>query len=246
MLHDALPEKMPDASPRASGDTSPGPRCDWCSGPLTDRRADARFCSRRCRQSAFRIRRRQLCEARAGLPMLFAYADPPYPGFARSLYDRDEVDHAELIASLQTGYDGWALSTGAYALRELLPLCPPSVRVAAWVKPIGVSSKTRGPHNAWEPVIVVPGRLMTPGKRDWIAAQPARGNGTLIGRKPEAFCVWLFNLLGMKAGDELRDLFPGTGIVGRCWAELSRPGVADAGVDDTTKGDRNGGSDSAV
>lgn len=220
-VRDALDQES-QTSPAASGDTSSRTCCDWCGGPLTDRRADARFCSRRCRQSAFRIRRRQHIETRAGLPMRFAYADPPYPGMARSLYACDEVDHAALIASLLEGYDGWALSTGAYALREVLPLCPPGVRVCAWVKPIGVSSKTLGLHNAWEPVIVSPGRRLRPGKRDWLAAQPARGNGTLIGRKPEAFCVWLFGLLGMLPGDDLADLFPGTGIIGRAWAELNR------------------------
>jgi len=166
--------------------------------------------------------------------MQFAYADPPYPGFARRLYGREEVDHPALISSLVDQYDGWALSTGAYALRDILPLCPAGVRVAAWVKPIGVSSRTRGMHNAWEPVIVAPGRKLRPGRRDWLSAQPARGNGVLIGRKPEAFCVWLFELLGMLPGDKVHDLYPGTGIVGRAWAELSRQGwathtVADAG-----------------
>jgi len=220
-VRDALDE-VPQTSPGAYGDTSSRTCCDWCGGSLKDRRADARFCSRRCRQTAFRIRRRRICETRAGLPMSFAYADPPYPGMAASLYGCDEVDHAALIASLSDRHDGWALSTGAYALRDVLPLCPPSVRVCAWVKPIGVSSKTCGLHNAWEPLIVSPGRRLQPGKRDWLACQPARGNGTLIGRKPEAFCVWLFDLLGMLPGDHLVDLFPGTGIVSRAWAELNR------------------------
>lgn len=134
-----------------------------------------------------------------------------------------EVDHKKLIASLLQSYDGWALSTGAYALREVLPLCPPEVRVCAWVKPIGVSGQTYGIHNAWEPLIVMPGRQLRPGKRDWLSAQPARkGGSTLIGRKPEAFCVWMFELLGMLPGDTLDDLFPGSGIVGAAWKEVCR------------------------
>ncbi len=56
---------------------------------------------------------------------------------------------------------------------------------------------------------------------------PARGGGDLIGRKPLAFCAWLFEALGMLPGDELVDLFPGTGIVGRAWAELSRSAERD-------------------
>ena len=56
---------------------------------------------------------------------------------------------------------------------------------------------------------------------------PARGGGDLIGRKPLAFCAWLFEAMGMLPGDELVDLFPGTGIVGRAWAELSRSAERD-------------------
>jgi hypothetical protein len=59
------------------------------------------------------------------------------------------------------------------------------------------------------------------GKRDWLRAMPARGEGTLPGRKPIAFCAWLFDLLGMRPGDTLVDMFPGTGMVGRAWTELS-------------------------
>lgn len=155
--------------------------------------------------------------------MIFAYADPPYPGFARRLYHCEEVDHVSLIHDLSENYDGWALSRAAKSLREILPMCPSYARTCAWVKPIGVSGRTHGLHNTWEAVIVAPGRALTPGKRDWLAAQPARGNGDIMGRKPEAFCCWLFDLLGMLPGDLLIDVFPGTGIVGRCWSEISRP-----------------------
>lgn len=159
--------------------------------------------------------------------MRFAYADPPYPGTAKRYYASEptyagEVDHEQLIASLQSaGYDGWALSTSAKALRALLPLCPPSVRVCPWVKPGGASPQTHGLHNCWEPLIVVGGRQRPPGVRDWLRAHAARGGGTLPGRKPVAFCAWLFDCLGMVAGDELDDLFPGSGIVTRAWRELS-------------------------
>lgn len=162
-----------------------------------------------------------------------AYADPPYPGLARKYYQHEptfagEVDHARLIASLAAEYDGWALSTSVRALRNLLPICPADVIVAAWVKPIGACPNTFGPHNTWEPVIVSPGRRLRPGFRDWLAAMPARGGGTLPGRKPIAFCAWLFQLLGMVPGDELVDLFPGTGVVGHAWEELSSRARSDA------------------
>jgi hypothetical protein len=66
--------------------------------------------------------------------MRIADADPPYPGLSRKYY-RDEptyageVDHAALVARLVAGYDGWALSTSAAALQNLLPLCPAGIRV---------------------------------------------------------------------------------------------------------------------
>ena len=204
-----------------------GRRCDWCRRPRPATRG-ARFCGQRCRQAAFRLRRRgELAAGPGDGPLRFAYADPPYPGTARKYY-RDqadyagEVDHAALVASLlQGGYAGWALSTSPRALTALLPLCPAGARVCAWVKPQGASPLTYGIHNCWEPVLVVSGRHRRPGVRDWLSALPARGGGQLPGRKPIAFCAWLFQLLGMRPGDELVDLFPGTGIVSAAWRELS-------------------------
>lgn len=200
-------------------------RCAWCECWIpTTARSDSRFCTKRCRQWAFRLRQRFDVAVRAETPLRFGYADPPYPGKAR-IYKNEatyagEVDHAALIASLRTSYDGWALSTSSSSLRALLPLCPEGVRVGAWTKPGGVSRHTRGMHSLWEAVIIWPGRELQPGVRDWINAQPARRGGTLIGRKPLAFCAWLFRCLGMQPGDELTDLFPGTGIVSTAWREL--------------------------
>jgi hypothetical protein len=220
--------------------TSDASRCAWCRSVMTTTVASwsrRRFCSRKCRQSAFRLRRRSCrSDGPFAAPGSFIYADPPYPGTS-SKYYRDEpsfageVDFPALILSLRSSHDrgeclGWALSTSARSLRELLPLCPPEARVCAWVKPIGVSSRTYGVHNAWEPLIVVCGRHRRPGKRDWLRAMPARGGGELPGRKPIAFCAWLFELLGMLPGDTLVDLFPGTGIVARAWTELSSGSAA--------------------
>jgi len=208
--------------------------CGWCRSQLEDGAAPVvKYCGQRCRQSAWRLRQRSGDAAAAGDvaddvlsdgPKRFAYADPPYPGLAARFYRHEpdfggEVDHAALIVALGS-FDGWALSTSSKALRQVLPLCPPRARVCAWVKPIGASPLTYGPHGCWEPVIVVPGRYQRPGVRDWLSAQPARHGGTLPGRKPIAFCAWVFHLLGMRPGDELVDLFPGTGIVARSWRVL--------------------------
>ena len=210
-------------------------RCAWCLKllPATAKAAQV-FCTRKCRQWAFRLRRRRTTDARNAQPMRFAYADPPYVGLARRYYQHEEsyggeVDHAALIAQLEAGgFDGWALSASAKSLRVVLPLCPEGLRVAAWTKPHPPSSLTYGPHNCWEPLIVVGGRKLRPGFRDWICTSVARGGGELMGRKPIAFCSWLFEQLGMLPGDELVDLFPGSGVVSRAWAELSRSHRGDA------------------
>lgn len=209
--------------------------CNWCRQELPATDARARFCNQRCRQAAWRARRLASLEASDDAPARFGYADPPYPGLARKYYGDQptyggEVDHRALIARLEAGgYLGWALSTSERALRHVLPLCPEGARVCAWVKPIGSRPKTRGIHGTWEPLIVVGGRQRRPGKRNWLSAQPARFGGDLPGRKPLAFVTWMFGLLGMQSGDELDDLFPGTGVVGRAWAAVSSGAPGDEG-----------------
>lgn len=79
----------------------------------------------------------------------------------------------------------------------------------------------------WEPLIVVGGRQEPPGKCDWIRAQPARFGGDLPGRKPIAFIAFLWRMLGARPGDTLDDKFPGTGIVGKAWANLSQAAPGD-------------------
>jgi hypothetical protein len=56
--------------------------------------------------------------------------------------------------------------------------------------------------------------------RDWISVSITLKKG-LVGAKPREFCFWLFDLLGMTKCDDFVDLFPGTGIVYKCWEEWS-------------------------
>lgn len=44
----------------------------------------------------------------------------------------------------------------------------------------------------------------------------------LVGAKPEAVCRWILELLNVQAGDEVVDLFPGTGIMGRVAVEVTK------------------------
>lgn len=153
--------------------------------------------------------------------MRIAYADPPYVGCGNLYPERTEVDHVALIARLVEEFpDGWALSASSPSLRQLLPLCPGDVRVAAWVKPFAVFKPNVNPAYAWEPVIWRGGRTKRERHestvRDWVSVNITLRRG-LVGAKPPAFCLWLFSLLGLQGGDEFVDVFPGTGIVGRMW-----------------------------
>ncbi|MDP2662778.1 MAG: hypothetical protein Q8R28_18845 [Dehalococcoidia bacterium] len=157
--------------------------------------------------------------------MRFAYADPPYIGQAHRYPEKQEVDHAALIARLVAEYpDGWALSCSSPSLRIILPLCPDDVRVMAWVKPFAVYKPNVNPAYAWEPVIVRGGRKRTremPTVRDWVEANITL-HTSVVGAKPHAFCRWLFEVLGAQLGDELCDLYPGSGAVTQAWEHYQR------------------------
>ena len=225
--------------------------CAWCEGPIpAAARRDSVCCSVRCRQARHRF---NTAAGRAesvagGRTLRLAYADPPYPGNARNYY-RDhpdyagEVDHAALIRRLGLEYDGWALSTSAAALPDVLALCPPGVRVAAWHRGERPTS-SRWPLNAWEPVVYCGGRPDDPSRRTGatrrvdslvhgvspLTTLPSRVTGT----KPAAFCRWVFELLGAAPGDTLDDIFPGSGVVARAWAVYAR-----AGRDASAPGERD-------
>ena len=167
--------------------------------------------------------------------MRFAYADPPYLGCGRLYIDHhdeamiwdDPETHRELIESLSEDYpDGWAYSLTSTTLQTILPMCPTDVRAMAWVKPFASFKPNVNPAYAWEPVIVRGGRKRSremPTVSDFVSANITLKKG-LTGAKPERFCYWLFEVLGAERGDELVDVFPGTGIVGRCWASFNAQG----------------------
>lgn len=156
-----------------------------------------------------------------------------------------EVDHVELIRRLST-FDGWALSTSAEALPMVLASCPPGVRVAAWVRGERPNAAAMRPLNAWEPVIYYGGRAVgdrhatrhassddaspVDGQRVAQASATRRTDalvyaarprltdpGRVIGAKPAVFARWVFDLMGALPGDELTDVFPGSGGIARAW-----------------------------
>jgi len=219
--------------------------CAWCSRPIPrTARRDSVYCHKKCRQNAWRFRGSGFAvPAGSSEPMRCAYADPPYvdksglyvghPDYA------GEVDHAELLERLVDEYPhGWALSASAASLPFVLRLCPLRVRVCVWRRQER-PAVSYGPLNAWEPLIVCGGRQVRRGvderRVDVLeAGQKARlaDPRRVIGAKPARFAFWLFDMLGLLPGDELDDLFPGSGGIGRAWRLYNegRP-VAAAGVD---------------
>ncbi|WP_337004072.1 MULTISPECIES: hypothetical protein [unclassified Microbacterium] len=145
------------------------------------------------------------------MSLRLAYADPPYPGLSRRYYGdhpdfAGEVDHRRLIEQLD-GYDGWALSTSARALQDVLALCPPGARVAVWHRGER-PTRSAGPLNAWEPVIYFGGR------RD---ASRSTAAGEKVSRRPGERVAEYLGDASRAAADLSRanratDASPGAGV----------------------------------
>lgn len=164
--------------------------------------------------------------------MRLAYADPPYLGGC-VLYGHEHGDDGKcwdeprtvfsLIQRLKE-YDGWVLHASSPSLALILGdfqyLGIHDYRVMPWVKPFAAFKANVPVAYAWEPVIVkaarkpeVTGRMTM---RDYISEGITLERGT-IGAKPERVCMWAFEVMGADPDDELVDLYPGSGAVGRAW-----------------------------
>jgi hypothetical protein len=111
------------------------------------------------------------------------------------------------MGALDGEYDGWALSCSAPSLVDLLPGAPAGTRVAAWVKPFAAYKANVPIAYTWEPVLFrrpLGRRDGDPVGRDHLAAPITMRRGG-----------WILTLLAWQPGDEVVDLFPGTGVVGR-------------------------------
>lgn len=215
-----------------------GVRCLWCGEPIrSGSRRDSLYCGQGHRQAAWRfnsgaksavgVSDRGATE-RVTPGGRYAYADPPYPGLARRYYSNHpdfagEVDHGDLVNRLSAEYDGWALSTSARRLQEVLAVCPGDVRVAAWIRGARHGS-SYSPLSSWEPVIYRGARrALSPRSSrrmdslDYVARPRLADSRRVVGSKPAAFCSWLFTLLGLVPDDLVVDVFPGSGRVAEAW-----------------------------
>lgn len=202
--------------------------CTWCKQPVPEQaRRDSVFCGKRCRQASWRFGVAGSTAAFADRPMRFGYADPPYPGKSGYYPERSEIDHAALVAQLVHDFpDGWALSTSGEALLGVWNVCPVGTRLAVWVKAPRRGRSAR-PLQAFEALLVYGGRPLPIADVQTVEdALVYRGRfnafpGALIGMKPPQFAVWMFQQLGARPGDDLCDLFPGSGAVSLAWRRWS-------------------------
>lgn len=162
--------------------------------------------------------------------MRFAYADPPYLGLAVSFYGKRAKPydkrraHRKLITRLVDEFpEGWALHCQSPMLGVMLKMCPPNVRVAAWVKPFCSFKPNVNPGYGWEPIIFTGGRKHRRTDLtvvDWISCSIATGKG-LRGSKPIGVAAFVLNLLNARPDDEVVDLFPGTHTMEKARAQLA-------------------------
>jgi hypothetical protein len=159
------------------------------------------------------------------------YADPPYLGCGKLYaahhpnaldWDRSTA-HDELVEMLEGTYDGWVihLSATPESMACYAPIAERTgARWCSWVKGFAAFKKNVSVAYAWEPVLIKPARKPVVSKRlvmrDWIQESITLRKG-LTGAKPEAVCHWAFELVGARPDDDLDDLFPGTGAVGKAW-----------------------------
>ena len=155
----------------------------------------------------------------------------------------DDVEtHRLLVERLADEFpDGWAMSLSSTSLQRILSLCPSDVRVSVWCKTFSAFKKGVRPAYAWEPVIWRGGRNPAFGHphappekggkqntpkdfhEEWHPSaglfSPITLKKGLTGAKPAAVCSWILDLLNVQPGDEVVDLFPGTGIMGEVVTE---------------------------
>lgn len=153
--------------------------------------------------------------------MRLGYADPPYLGCAKYYPEHPEAkiwddvrSHHDLLARLDSEFDGWAYCMTSTTLSAILPGAPDGTRVAAWVKPFAAFKRNVRIAYTWEPVLFKPGRDRSadgaPVGRDHLS-EPITLKRGLTGAKPARFNRWVLDLMGYVEGDEVFDLFPGTG-----------------------------------
>ena len=196
--------------------------------------------------------------------MRLAIADPPYLGRANRYYGDgcgygygegradshpeaskwDSVEtHWQLVDELEANYDGWAIALSVHSLSQYLTKIETDsrngIRVMAWHKPASVPSGNRV-GSYWEPVIVrIPASRKGWGKgkktKDVLIANPNRIG--FVGSKPIEWTYWILDVLGYEQGDEVIDLFNGSGAVNKAIQQYEREQSGNQGSKSETSSD---------
>lgn len=178
-----------------------------------------------------------------------AIADPPYLGRAVRWYGAggigngygigqadnhpeayiwdDPKTHQDLVKSLDENYDGWAIAMSVHSLSTYLQVIETQdrngIRVCVWHKPSSLPSANRV-HNSWEPVLIkIPknrrSRKIGSPTKDVLSCNPLRSG--FVGAKPREWTRWVLDLLGYQDGDQVDDLFTGSGAVQNALKQLA-------------------------
>lgn len=139
-----------------------------------------------------------------------------------AIYD-DPQTHRDLMSQMDSTYDGWALAASGKTVGWLLPWAyQRGARMAVWHVTNAIPDGCRV-RNTWEAVLYrIPDgrRAVGTGHRvpDLLSApHPVSG---FVGAKPDTWTRWVLDLLGFQPGDEVHDLFPGSGAVTRAMEVL--------------------------
>jgi hypothetical protein len=134
------------------------------------------------------------------------------------IWDQPET-HRQLVKDINKNYDGWAIAMSVHSLSTYLSEIETDsrngVRICVWHKPSSAPSGNRI-TNHWEPVLIKVPKT----RKGWSTGQHTKDVLTctpkkigFVGAKPEEWTRWVLDLLGYQDGDEVDDLFIGSGSV---------------------------------
>ena len=135
----------------------------------------------------------------------------------------DPMRHIALMVTMDDEYDGWAMAASGKTLSPIIGVADKlGARLAIWHVTNAIPDGNRVSMR-WEAVILrQPDARRAHGTGHAIgdvlsAPHPMSG---FVGAKPEVWTRWVLDMLGYQPGDEVDDLFPGSGAVQRAMEVL--------------------------
>lgn len=135
----------------------------------------------------------------------------------------DPMEHLALMSAMNADYDGWALAASGKSIAPLIGHAELlGARLAIWHVTNAIPDGCRV-RNTWEAVLYkIPDGRKAVGSGHRVpdllsAAHPVSG---FVGAKPDRWTHWVLDLMGFQPGDEVVDMFPGSGAVERAMGVL--------------------------